>query len=97
MGTDQTAQEAAILNAVCIYIWILDLIFNPPTPKKQKRLIKLKWQWLIPTWKAEDAVPKTKPFGKLALLICEEQVWIPNATSSSDTTKLAMPFLNSMV
>jgi hypothetical protein len=26
------------------------------------------------TWKAEEAVPKTKPFGKLALLICDKDV-----------------------
>jgi hypothetical protein len=26
------------------------------------------------TWKAEAAVPKTKPFGKLALLICDKDV-----------------------
>ena len=47
------------------------------------------------TWKAEEAVPKTNPFGKLALLICDKHVWISKATSTITTQ--AMPLLGSIL
>jgi hypothetical protein len=43
------------------------------------------------TWKAEEAVPKTKPFGKLALLICDKDVWISKATSTTMRKAMRTP------
>lgn len=52
------------------------------------------------TWKAEEAVPKTKPFGKLPLLIVVfESADMHFSTSNAATTTMAianpciMPFL----
>lgn len=37
--------------------------------------VKIKWTiyMKINTWKAEEAVSKTKPFGKFSLLICDTE------------------------
>ncbi len=48
-----------------------------------------------PTWKAEEAVPNTKPFGKLPLVIfSDKHIWIIQTTTS--ITK-AMPLLLSII
>lgn len=53
------------------------------------------------TWKAEEAVPKTKAFGKLGLVIVRElHVWIWNAKTTiiiAILLAIAMPFLLNMV
>lgn len=46
------------------------------------------------TWKAEDAVPKTKPFGKLALLMSSEdsdKVHVGKKNPRTNTTAAAIP------
>lgn len=93
-------------NYIQIEVWFklifvfrfYQIIGGLPPPGKMDWRRKAEW-WgrgsKGQTWKAEEAVPKTKPFGKLPLFISDAHIWIPNTTNNA--TKRALPSLNSML
>lgn len=71
----------------CDYSW-----YFSTEEKTKERKGNGQWDKTRPTWKAEEAVPKTKPLGKLALLISDKHIWILQTTATTSATK-AMPLL----
>lgn len=61
--------------------------------KLKLKNLMLKYWWEeeeVPTWKAEDAVPNIKPFGKSALCICDIHIGIWNDAITAKTRKMTL-------
>lgn len=61
--------------------------FSPSPNQRVKDYVFGSQEKIQLTWKAEEAVPNTNPFGKLPLLISAKHIWISKAT----TTRITRP------